>query len=112
MKLGFTFKDIKVGDKSNIGEVNINVQYNPGEIAGGYKLFREILKDIPEVVAEIGTGAIAFQEMNEAFDKLAIHTTEETTPEERTEMKSNSLQLVKSAINKIKEALVEENKAV
>lgn len=112
MKLGFTLKDIKVGDKATIGEVSINVQYAPGELVGEYELIKRAMKELPEMVADLGTGAMAFEEMDQAFDG---YVTTKVNPESTEEVKTGAIYKVISAINNIKNNYAEkaeENKAV
>lgn len=106
MKLGFTFKDIKVGDKANIGEINIQVQYAPGEMVGEYELFKRALKEIPEIVGDLGAGAIAFDEMDEAMNTLADAKTAEGAT---TETNTTARNLVKNLIASIKGQLPKAN---
>ena len=95
MKLGLTLKDITVGDKATIGEVSINMQYNSSELVENYALIRRIVKDIPAIVADLGEGAMAFQEMDKAFDGLVTTRYAEDATEESKQ----------SAINKVLEVI-------
>ena len=92
MKIGFTLKDINVSDKATIGEVNIQVQYQAGELEGEYKLFRQVLKEIPEIVADLGEGATAFGEMDNAVNEAQTSG-------------ANIIDTMKIAINKIRQAV-------
>lgn len=102
MKLGFTLKDITVGDKATIGEVSINMQYNSSELVEEYALIRRIVKDIPAIVADLGEGAMAFEEMDEAFDGMSKARRAEENVEE---VKLTAINKVMEVVNKIKSTL-------
>ena len=107
MKFGLTLKDIKVGDKANIGEVSINVQYTAEELVTEYALFKQILKELPEIVTDLGQAATTFEEVDGAFNKFnETNFNKEATEEAR----SGALNIVKSALKRIKSDY--ENKAV
>lgn len=95
MKFGFTFKDITIGDKATIGEVSVNMQYDAKELVEEYSLVRKIVKEIPEIVADLGAGFTAFDAMDKAFDDLATARYAEDATEESKQ----------SAINKVMEVI-------
>lgn len=97
MKLGFTLKDITVGDKATVGEVSINMQYNSSELVEEYALIRKIVKDIPAIVADLGEGAMAFDQMDKAFDGLVTaRYAEDATEETQASAINKVLEVIKS----------------
>jgi hypothetical protein len=109
MKLGFKLGNITIEDKIKLENIEVNVQYTAEELVTEYDLFKRALKEIPEIVADLGTGAMAFRDMEQAFDGLSKATNAEDATEESKTTASN---IVLTAINKIREAIVEDNKAV
>lgn len=120
MKVGFILKDIKVGEKATVGEVNIQVQYNAGELVGEYDLLKKVVKELPGVVADLGNGAMAFEELDQEMSK---YVTTKINPESTEEIKVSAIMKVVSAIKDIraryitaapecKNGEIEENKAV
>jgi hypothetical protein len=71
MIMNFKLSDIKVGNKATIGNVEVGIQYKPGELVGEYKLFRQIVKELPEVFADLADGCMAVDSLDKAFDKVA-----------------------------------------
>lgn len=117
MKFGFKLSDIKVGDKATIGNVEVNVQYNPGEMIGEYKLFRKALGELPEIVADLGNGALAFDKMDKAFDDVSKAQHAEGATEESKQSAINQvMEVIKSLrvdnTGKTVEQEIAENKAV
>ena len=114
MKFGFVLKNITVGDKATIGEMSINVQYNPGEMVGEYELLKRALKEVPEIVADLGTGAVAFDKMDQAFDGLTNAKRDENATEETKQSAINKVMSVISSLRGMvqPEEKKEDNKAV
>ena len=97
MKLGLTLKDTTIGEKAKIGEITINVQYTAEEIVGEYALVREVLKELPEIVADLGAGAMAFDKMDKAFDDLSdARYAENATEESKTSAFNKVMDVIKS----------------
>lgn len=105
MKIGFILKDIKIGDKANIGEVNIQVQYSAGELVGEYELFKRVIKEVPEVVADLGEGAIAFEKMDKAFNDIS---TARCSEENAEEVKKSAVNKVMDVVNSLRNANAEQ----
>jgi hypothetical protein len=101
MKLGFTLRDIKVGEKATIGEVSINVQYSAEELVSEYTLFKQALKELPEIVADLGAGALAFDKMDKAFDGLLESKIAEGATEES---KQSAINKVMTVVSELKNA--------
>lgn len=99
MKVGFILKDIKVGEKTTVGEVNIQVQYTAGELIGEYELLKRAVKELPEVVADLGNGAMAFEEMDQEMSK---YVTTKINPESTEDIKVSAIMKVVSAIKNIR----------
>ena len=67
MKLGFTFKDVKM-ENVQIGEVTINTQYTAEELITEYDLFRKIIKDIPELINDLEIGMKAYHKADKNIE--------------------------------------------
>lgn len=100
MKLGFKLGNIEYKDVK-FSNVEVNVQYSAEELVTEFNLVKRIIKEIPEIVADLATGALAFGEVDKVFSK---YVTELET--ENDETKAAGMDLIKSAINKIKTELL------
>lgn len=105
MKFGLTLRDINIEGKAVIGEVSVNVQYDAKELVEEYGLVKKIIKELPELVSDLGNGAIAFDEVDEAMNTLADAKIAEGAT---TETKTTARNLVKNLIASIRNKTVVE----
>lgn len=103
MKFGFTLKDIKVGDKATVGEITVNMQYDAKELVEEYGLIRKIIREIPETVADLGAGAVAFEQMDKAFDGMSDYRRTEFSNEEIEEgEKQSAINNIMAVVNSLR----------
>ena len=100
MKAKFNVKEIGIKD-FKIGGIEIETEFSPSELLELYKLQREILKDIPEILCELARGYATYEELS---DKLYAYLNGEL--DEELEEENNELD--KEEIDKQKERV--ENK--
>lgn len=106
MKFGIKLSEINIEGKAVIGNVEVNVQYDAKELVEEYGLVKKIIKELPELVSDLGNGAIAFDEVDEAMNTLADAKTAEGAT---TETKATARNLVKNLIASIKGQLPKAN---
>lgn len=98
IKLGnVEYKEIKLEN------IEVNVQYTAEELVTEFDLVKRIVKELPEMIADLGTGAMAFKELYEAFDGMSreMHKEDATV-----DSKATASNFVLTAINKIKSTYI------
>lgn len=101
MKLGFKLGNIEYNE-IKLSNVELNVQFSAEELVAEYDLLKRIAKELPEICTDLANGAVAFAEIDKAFTK---YTTAVVAEDSTEETKTTAMDLVKSAINKINQAV-------
>lgn len=105
MKINLKFNDIKVGNDTSVGNIEVGIQYNPGELVGEYKLFRQVLKELPDMFADLADGMVTVDEMDKAFD-----TVTDANIANNPELKASAVNNVANLVNNIRTRFTRDSK--
>lgn len=85
MKMNFKLGNVEIEGKVKVSDIEIGIQYAPGELKGEYELFKTVLRELPQTLKDVAEGAKTFEkldkDLNHLYDINADSHTEVTEEE-------------------------------
>ena len=104
MKAKFNVKEIGIKD-FKIGGIEIETEFSPSELLELYKLQREILKDIPEILCELARGYATYEEMSDRLYAYFNGELDEELEEENNELDEEEIDNQKERVENKEEVI-------
>lgn len=70
MKMNFKLGNIEIEGKTKISDIEIGIQYAPGELKGEYELFKTIMRELPQTLKDVAEGAKTFEKLDKELSDI------------------------------------------